>query len=91
MKIQLPSKFPWKSSCEPLRVHEPQVENHCPRGFQKYLVFFGNNFGPRNARKLIKGSQDSYYSLKSNKTLSHKIRLLDQLTSSKKTQNLPQS
>jgi len=28
MKTQLPSKSPWKSSREPLRVREPQVENH---------------------------------------------------------------
>jgi len=28
MKTQLQSKYPWKSSSEPLRVHEPQVENH---------------------------------------------------------------
>jgi len=29
MKTQLPSKYPWKSSREHLRVREPQVENHC--------------------------------------------------------------
>jgi len=28
--------------------------------FLKYLEFFGHNFGPRNARKLIKGSKDLY-------------------------------
>jgi len=28
MKTQLPSKYPWNSSREPLRVHEPQVETH---------------------------------------------------------------
>jgi len=52
----------------------------------------GHNFGPRNARKSIKGSEDSYYSQESNKVLSYKIGLSDQpMTSSKKTQNLPQS
>ena len=30
MKTQLPSKYPWKSSREPLGVREPQVENPCP-------------------------------------------------------------
>ena len=30
MKTQLPSKYPWKSSREPLvGVRKPQVENHC--------------------------------------------------------------
>jgi len=28
MKTELPSKYPWKSSREPLGVREPQVENH---------------------------------------------------------------
>jgi len=28
MKTQLQSKYPWKSSPEPLGVREPQVENH---------------------------------------------------------------
>ena len=28
MKTQLPSKYPWKYSREPLGVREPQVENH---------------------------------------------------------------
>ena len=28
MKTQLPSKYPWNSSREPLRVPEPQVENN---------------------------------------------------------------
>jgi len=31
MKTQLPSKYPWKSSREPLGGREPQVENHCFR------------------------------------------------------------
>jgi len=30
MKTQLPSKYPSKSSHEPLGVREPQVENLCP-------------------------------------------------------------
>jgi len=50
-----------------------------PREFLKYLEFFSHNFGPRNARKLIKGSKDAYYSLESNIALSHQIGLLDQL------------
>jgi len=36
------------------------------------FAFFGNNhFGTRNARKSIKGTKDSYYSLESIKTLNH--------------------
>jgi len=46
--------------------------------FLKYLEFLGHNFGPRNARKSIKGSNDSHYSLESNKSLSNKIGSLDQ-------------
>jgi len=34
MKTEMPSKYPWKSSREPLGVHEPQVENHCFSVFQ---------------------------------------------------------
>jgi len=34
---------------------------------------FGRNFGTRYGTKSIKPSKDSYYSLESNKTLSHKI------------------
>ena len=34
---------------------------------------FGHNFGNRSARKSIKRSEDSYYSLESNKTLCHNI------------------
>jgi len=37
------------------------------------LEFFVYNFETRNARKSIKGSKDLYYSLVSNKTLSHEI------------------
>jgi len=29
MKTQLPSNYPWKTSREPLRVRETQVENPC--------------------------------------------------------------
>jgi len=29
MNTQLPSKYPWKSSCEPLGFHKCQVEYHC--------------------------------------------------------------
>jgi len=43
--------------------------------FQK----FGHNFGNRNTRKSIKPSKDSYYSLKSNKLLSHEINSFGQL------------
>jgi len=32
---------------------------------------FRHNFGTRNARKSIKNSKDSYYSLESKQTLSH--------------------
>jgi len=31
MKTQLPSKYPWKSSREPLGLREPHVENHCSK------------------------------------------------------------
>ena len=31
MKTQLPSKYPWKSSCEPLGVCKSQLENPCCR------------------------------------------------------------
>jgi len=37
------------------------------------LESFGLNFGTRNARKSIKGSKDSNYSLESNQTLSYNI------------------
>jgi len=42
------------------------------------LEFFDHNFAPRNASKSIKGSKDLYYSLESNKVLSHITGSLDQ-------------
>jgi len=35
------------------------------------LGLSGHNFGPRNARKSIKGSKDSYFRLEYNQILSH--------------------
>jgi len=45
--------------------------------FLKYLEFLGHNFETRNTRKSIKGAKDWYYSLESNKILSHEIGSLD--------------
>jgi len=39
MKIQMPSKYPWKSSREPLGVREPQVENPCPSLKTPYFYY----------------------------------------------------
>jgi len=51
MKTQLPSKYPWKSSREPQRVPEPQVENHC------YRALFGPPFS--NMQHFSKHRTDS--------------------------------
>jgi len=57
-------------------------ENYLPNSCN--IWNFWHNFGIRNARKSIKGSKDSYYSLESNITLSHNIGSLDRpMTSSK--------
>jgi len=54
------------------------------------LKFFGHNFRTRNARKSIKGSKDSYYSLESNKTLSYNSGSLDRpMTSSDTAKHTP--
>jgi len=37
---------------------------------------FGHNFGTRNTRRSIGGSEDSYYSLESEQILSHNSGLL---------------
>ena len=41
--------------------------------FLNKLGSFGHNLGSRNARKSIKGSKDSYSSLKTKQSLSHNI------------------
>jgi len=38
-----------------------------------YFLFLGRNFQTRNARKLVKGSKNSDYSLVSSKNLSQKF------------------
>jgi len=54
-----------------------QIFQEFPREFGVFpllnLRYFGHNFGTRNARKSIKPSKESYYSLEYNKILSHEI------------------
>jgi len=42
-----------------------------PQGILTKFGTFGHNFGTRNARKSIKPSKDSHYSLEFKQTLSH--------------------
>ena len=55
------------------------------------LRIFWHNFWTRNARKSIKGSKGSYYSLESKTTLSHEIGSLVQRWRHTKTAKIPQS
>jgi len=59
-----------------------QIFQECCRGLAEIslinLRHFGHNFGTRNARKSIKPSKDSYYSLVSNKNSSQKMALGNQ-------------
>jgi len=56
-----------------------QIFQECRRGLVGILLInlwhFGHNFGTRKARKSIKPSEDSYYSLVSNKNSSKKMAL----------------
>jgi len=58
---------------------EFQIFQECPWGLAgislNSLWYFCHNFGTRNARKSIKPSKDSYYSLVSNKNSSQKMAL----------------
>jgi len=50
--------------------------------FQTYLEYFWHNIWTRNARNLIKGSKNAYFSLESKNTASHNIGAWDQMMTS---------
>ena len=64
----------------------PQIVEDKPEYFQGISLIkirkFGHNFWTGNARKSIKSSKDSYWSLESKKTSSHQIQCLVRLPGS---------
>jgi len=53
-----------------------------PLGIPDIFGIFLHNFWTRNARNLIKGSKNAYFSLESKNTASHNIGAWDQMMTS---------